>query len=84
MGIFDVFKRSDDELTCPECGRPMMPSSINGGWVCDDCNIIVPDDNIDDESLSVWEAADIWASNGKDEDYMFGYSYEELEDALNS
>lgn len=34
------------------------------------------------ESLSVWEAAEIWASHGKDEDYTFGYSEEELEDAL--
>lgn len=35
-----------------------------------------------DESLSVWDAAEIWASNGKDEDYMFDYTEEELEDAL--
>lgn len=36
----------------------------------------------DDERISVWDAADIWASNGKDEDYTFGYSEEELEEAL--
>lgn len=42
------------------------------------------DDDDDDESLSVWDAADIWASNGKDEDYTFGYSEDELEEALNS
>lgn len=36
----------------------------------------------DSESLSVWDAAEIWASNGKDEDYMFGYTEEELEAAL--
>jgi hypothetical protein len=30
----------------------------------------------------VYDAAQIWASNGKDEDYMFGYSEDELEDAL--
>lgn len=35
------------------------------------------------ESLSVWEAADNWASNGKDPDYKFGYSEYELEAALN-
>lgn len=29
-----------------------------------------------------YEAASIWASNGKDEDYTFGYTEEELEDAL--
>jgi hypothetical protein len=41
------------------------------------------DDDLDDsESLSVYDAAQIWASNGKDEDYTFGYSEEELEDAL--
>lgn len=34
------------------------------------------------ERLSVCEAAEIWASNGKDEDYMFGYTEEELENAL--
>ena len=36
----------------------------------------------EDESLSVYDAALIWASNGKDEDYTFGYTEDELEDAL--
>ncbi len=40
------------------------------------------DEDDDNERLSVWDAAEIWASNGKDEDYMFGYTEEELEDAL--
>ena len=41
------------------------------------------DEDYDDgETLSVWDAADIWASNGKDEDYTFGYTEEELERAL--
>ena len=35
-----------------------------------------------EEPLSIYEAAEIWASHGKDEDYMFGYTEEELEDAL--
>lgn len=34
------------------------------------------------ENISVYDAADIWASNGKDEDYTFGYSEDELNDAL--
>lgn len=38
----------------------------------------------EDESISVYDAADIWFSNGKDEDYMFGYTEEELEDAYYS
>lgn len=40
------------------------------------------DDNVDEESLSVYDAAEIWASHGKDEDYTYGYSEDELEDAL--
>ena len=34
------------------------------------------------ERISVWDAADIWMSNGQDEDYMFGYTEKELWDAL--
>lgn len=40
------------------------------------------EDEPDEESLSVEEAALIWLSKGMDEDYMFGYSWEELEEAL--
>lgn len=35
------------------------------------------DDDSEDESLSVYDAAFIWMSNGKDEDYTFGYTEEE-------
>lgn len=38
----------------------------------------------DDERLSVYDAAEIWRDSGKDEDNMFGYTEEELEDALDS
>lgn len=34
------------------------------------------------ERLSVLDAALIWLCNGKDEDYTFGYTEEELEAAL--
>jgi len=34
------------------------------------------------ERLSVYDAAEIWASSGMDEDYTFGYSVEELKNAL--
>ena len=40
------------------------------------------DDYDDSESLSVDDAALIWASNGKDEDYTFGYTEYELEKHL--
>ncbi|MCR5479104.1 MAG: hypothetical protein K6F27_04500 [Ruminococcus sp.] len=39
------------------------------------------DDDCNPDGLSVYEAAEIWASNGKDEDYTFGYSEYELEKA---
>ncbi len=57
----------------------------NGDWKCPKCGTVIafgePDDD-DSESLSVYDAALIWMSNGKDEDYTFGYSEEELEEAL--
>lgn len=54
---------------------------------CKDCRAgrepwMGDDDDYDDERLSVWDAALIWMSNGMDEDYMFGYSEEELRNAL--
>jgi len=62
-------------------------------WECRYCDIIYTgidddDEDYDDdedeygERLNVRDAALIWASRGKDEDYTFGYSEEELEDAL--
>lgn len=72
---------------CPECGHRMRRVLDSwGNWdgetyCCDYCG---GDDYADDdgESLSVYDAALIQASNGKDEDYTFGYSEDELEDAL--
>lgn len=63
---------------CPECGHRMRKVAP-GEYVCDWCD---DGDGDDGGGLSVWDAADIWISNGKDEDYMFGYSYDELENAL--
>lgn len=40
------------------------------------------EDDSDEESISVYDAAEIWESNGRDEDYTFGYTEEELENAL--
>lgn len=73
---------------CPNCGHRMSRElDMWGNWDgetyrCDWCAAEYDDDSEDDESLSVYEAAEIWASNGKDEDYMFGYSEDELEAAL--
>lgn len=48
----------------------------------DDNDDIELDYDDDSERLSVYDAALIWLSNGKDEDYTFGYSEDELENAL--
>lgn len=36
----------------------------------------------DSEALDVYEAADIWRCSGEDEDYMFGFTEDELRRAL--
>ncbi len=60
------------------CGAEMYKS------ITDDNIVVVGYRNIngEDESLSVWDATDIYASNGFDEDYRFGYTHEELMKAL--
>lgn len=68
------------------CGVDMVYIG-DGDWKCPKCGTMIcfgePDDNEDEgENLSVYDAALIWTSNGKDEDYTFGYTEEELEDAL--
>ena len=40
------------------------------------------DDDCYGERIDVYDAANIWLSSGKDEDQMFGYTEEELENAL--
>lgn len=74
----------DEYMECPRCGEPMTKKYKFSDWWCDNCHAGLDDDDDEDngERLSVWDAADIWMSNGKDEDYMFGYTREELEDAL--
>lgn len=51
---------------------------------CTNCGYGLEEDDDEecDESLDVYDAADIWLSNGMDEDYTFGYSEEELRRAL--
>lgn len=46
----------------------------------EECRCMIGEDHGDEEtqSLSVYDAADIWLSNGMDEDYSFGYSEGEL------
>lgn len=65
----------DSQILCADCAIESIESEA---YYDDD----ETDDDDDQESLSVSEAAVIWASHGKDEDYTFGYTEEELEDAL--
>jgi hypothetical protein len=39
-------------------------------------------DEDDGECISLSQAAEIWFSHGEDEDYMFGYTEEELRSQL--
>lgn len=75
-----------ETCSCPEgCGVDLEYEG-NRQWVCPVCGFVTDLEKVevddDEERLSVSEAAEIWASHGKDEDYMFGYSEDELEDAL--
>lgn len=72
--------------TCPRCDEELEYLG-SGDWECPSCGKIYNEDEDDDidfngESISVYDAALIWVSNGRDEDYMFGYTEEELESAL--
>jgi hypothetical protein len=58
-----------------ECRCTIGTEHDEHGNILDDVDV---DDDGDDESLSVYDAADIWLSKGQDEDYMFGYSEDEL------
>lgn len=77
---------SSESQDCPRCGQPMTKRWSFSGWWCGNCHAgledVDNDDDDDSEHIDVQTAAQIWASNGKDEDYTFGYSEEELEDAL--
>lgn len=74
--------------TCDECGTEMELIWEENKVICPNCGCWeeISDEEMEDfdgpESLNVYDAALIWASHGKDEDYMFGYSEEELEAAL--
>lgn len=66
---------------CPVCGHRMHKVGEDT-YECYHCPRDSDYDEYDEETLDVYDAAEIWASHGKDEDYTFGYSEEELEAAL--
>ena len=95
MGLFDAFRTKTwededvyhgDTPPCPRCGTSLTKRYVYSEMYCDSCKCWLDDEGDDQigESLSVYEAASIWASYGKDEEYTFGYSEAELEEALQS
>lgn len=96
MGFFDFLAKKEknwDEIDvyngdtppCPNCGTALVKKFTYSEMYCSECHYGLNDEEDDDhdsEALSVYDAAQIWASHGKDEDYMFGYSQAELEAAL--
>lgn len=75
-------------LMCDTCGHRLKRYYNSWGhwdgetYYCEYCNS--QSESVGEEGLSVSDAADIWLSNGRDEDYTFGYTEEELIEALNS
>lgn len=94
MGLFDAFKKKSweeenkytgDTPPCPNCGTLLSKKYVYSAMYCENCRYGFDDteDNYDDsEAIHVYDAALIWKSNGKDEDYTFGFSTDELEEAL--
>ena len=70
---------------CPDCGHRMRRDVDSyGNWdgesyVCDYCS---GSDYDGSERIDVYDAALIWQSSGMDEDRTFGYTEEELREAL--
>jgi hypothetical protein len=60
------------------------PEGAPPGDYAVECRCMIGEDHADgevEESLSVYDAADTWLSNGMDEDYTFGYGEDELRNA---
>jgi len=58
-------------ILCADCAASKLLSEFDD-----------EEDDDDHEGYSVYDAALAWLSHGRDEDYMFGYSEDELESAL--
>ena len=66
---------------CPTCGSRMRTVKDvlgNKSLVCDYCVGKSYDTQEVEEPLNIYDIAEIWVSNGRDVDYLFGYSEEEL------
>ncbi len=71
-------RSNDDDLDRKWLQIPTGPKHYRDGEAC---RCMIGEDHAEGasaESPSVWDAADIWLSNGMDEDYTFGYGEDEL------
>ena len=74
----EIIKRIEDYDNTHQSDEQTLTSNEE-----EDANMDYNKEEFDDaQAISVDEAALIWASNGKDEDYTYGYSEDELEQAL--
>ena len=76
----DEFEEKYYSLSSSDMSK--VAEAIDGMQDEDPDGLYDDNDDEDSESLSVYEAAEIWRSNGMDEDYTFGYTEDELRDAL--
>ena len=91
-----TFPRENDEAiddyyscekeVCPYCGAPLIGKDKYSAMCCTNCGYGVVYDflHANEEVFSKYEIALMWLASGNDPDYTFGYTEEELEDALNS
>ncbi len=72
-------------LLCRDRSHGKLGYQGSGNYECPVCGLTYHDNDYDNEDtgemLSVYDAALVWRSKGKDEDYMFGYTEDELKNA---
>lgn len=75
---------AESDYGCGKCKGVNLIQMDETNYFCPACGDHYEiDENFCEEKLSEWDAADIYYSNGCDEDYMFGYSEDELYSAYN-
>ena len=76
------------DIMCYDKSHGRLKYRGNGDYICPVCGSLWHDEKYDnenrDEYYCVRDAAIIWDSLGKDENFMFGYSEEDLLLALES
>lgn len=78
----DVTSDMFDECLCFNCFMDKYDEYKKDMKKYDEEDAQDEDDENDGECISLSQAAEIWFSHGEDEDYMFGYTEEELRSQL--